>query len=51
VTTIEDAEHLLDTYSLSDLLDLNDLTEADALYFMLEEEFLYPPEIKPLDFE
>lgn len=51
VTTLEEAEHLLETYSFEYLLDLNDLTEADALLFLLEEGFIEPPEIKPLDFE
>lgn len=49
--TLEEAEHLLETYSLEEILDLNDVTEADALAFLLEEEFLEPPEVRPLDFE
>ena len=51
VIALEEAEHLLEIYTLEEILDHNDLTEADALLFLLDEEFLELPEPKPLDFE
>lgn len=44
-------ESILDTYSLEDILELNDKTEADALYFLLQQEFLELPEVLPLDYD
>jgi len=44
-------EGILDTYSLTDILELNDKTEADALYFMLHEDYLELPEPLPLDYD
>ena len=46
-----DYEALLETYTLTELIELNDLTEADALRFLVEEEFIELPDIKPLDFD
>ncbi len=48
---IEQAEALLDVYSLAEILEMNDLTEADALEYLLEQGFLDLPEIRPLEFE
>lgn len=48
---IKDAEALLETYTLTEILEMNDLTEADALEFLIEEGFIELPEVKPLDFE
>lgn len=42
---------ILETYSLEDLLELNDLSVEDALEFLVEEGFLELPEITPLEFE
>jgi len=42
---------ILDTYTLEELLELNDLTMEDALKFLVEEEFIDLPEITPLEFE
>jgi len=41
---------MLDTYTLEDILNYNDLTPADALVYLVEEEFLILPKIKPLEF-
>jgi len=41
---------ILETYSLEDLLELNDLTAEDCLEFLVDEGYLELPEIKPLDF-
>lgn len=37
---IEELESMLDTYSLEEILELNDLTMPDALEFMIEEDFI-----------
>jgi len=42
---------ILDVYSLEDILELNDVTTEEALEFMVEEEFIKLPTIKPLEFE
>ena len=43
------AEHYLSTYTLEEILELNDLTEADALEYMVNQEFIRLPEISPLE--
>jgi hypothetical protein len=48
VYTIVDTEKILQTYELSEIIEYNELTEADVLLFCLEEEFLKMPEINPL---
>jgi len=42
---------ILETYSLEDILELNDLTAEECLEFLVDEGFVDLPEIKPLDFE
>jgi len=49
-TTISYAA-ILDVYSLEDILELNNVTTEEALEFMVEEEFIKLPAIKPLEFE
>ena len=46
-----DYSAILDVYTLEDIFELNDLASEDALRFMVEEEFLSLPNIKPLDFD
>lgn len=41
---------ILETYSIEDILELNDLTTEDCLEFLVEEGFVSLPEIKPLEF-
>jgi len=41
-------EKYLDTYSLEEILEFNELTEVDALLYLVEQEFLRLP-IKPVD--
>lgn len=48
---VSEAEHLLDIYSLEELLEMNDLTEADALVYLVNTNYISPPEITPLEFE
>ena len=42
---------ILETYSLEELLELNDLTSEECLEYLVEEGYIELPEIKPLDFE
>ena len=42
---------ILNAYSLSELLEMNDLTDEDALQFMVEAKFVILPEILPVEFE
>lgn len=39
----------LETYSLEELYELNDVTEEEILKFLVETEFLVLPTIKPVD--
>jgi len=49
VTEYTYAEHLLQTYTLEEILELNGKTEDEALEFMLEAKFLDTPDPKPVD--
>jgi hypothetical protein len=42
---------LLETYSLEELLELNDLTTEDCLEFLVAHRFIHLPEITPLEFD
>jgi hypothetical protein len=42
---------VLDTYTLEEILELNDKTSEDCLEFLVEEGYIDLPSIKPLDFE
>lgn len=42
---------LLETYTIQDLLEINDLTEEDCLRFLVESEFMHLPKVLPLDFD
>lgn len=48
---ISEYSAILDTYSIEDILELNDLTTEDLLEFLVEEGFVKLPDIRPLDFE
>ncbi len=43
--------NILETYTLEEILELNDKTTEDCLEFLVEEGFVKLPSIKPLDFE
>jgi hypothetical protein len=47
---LTDYSTILETYTFSDLLEINDLTEADVLEFLVEKGFVSLPEILPLEF-
>jgi len=42
-------ERILQTYTLEEIFELNDLTEEDVLLFLVEEEFLELPDPEPVD--
>lgn len=44
-----DVELSLQTYELSEIFELNDLTEEDVLDFLVEQKFLKLPDYLPLD--
>jgi hypothetical protein len=44
----EDYENILEVYTLEQILEENDLTEADALEFMHVEHFLELPKVRPV---
>lgn len=46
-----DYSTILTTYTISEILELNDLTDEDALKFLVEEKFVKLPEILPLEFD
>lgn len=48
---LHEAEGILETYTLEEILEYNDLSLPECLQFLVDEEFLELPEIKPLDFE
>ena len=41
---------ILETYSFEEILELNDLTEEEALEFLVTQGFLTLPEVQPLEF-
>lgn len=41
--------NILETYSLDEILELNELTEVDLLHYAVEEGFLELPENLPVD--
>jgi hypothetical protein len=42
---------ILEAYTLTEILELNDKTDEDALEFMVEEKYIDLPPILPLEFE
>lgn len=42
---------ILEVYTLEDILELNDLTTEECLSFLVENEFINLPTIRPIDFD
>lgn len=42
---------ILETYTLEEILELNDITEEEALDYLVTQGFLNLPEITPLEFD
>lgn len=40
---------ILEAYTISELLELNDKTDEDCLEFLVEEGFITLPEVLPLE--
>lgn len=47
--THQKAKELLETYSLDELLEQNDLTEEDVLVALSEQGLIQLPEVQPLE--
>lgn len=47
--TIQEIEKYLRTYSLEEIFEINELTEEDVLYYLVEQEFLELPDPSPVD--
>lgn len=41
-------ENYLEIYSLEEILEQNEVTEAEALQFLVDQEFVKLPDIRPL---
>jgi hypothetical protein len=42
-------KYLLEAYTLSEILEMNDLTEEDALEYLVDQGMVKLPDIKPLE--
>jgi len=42
---------ILETYTLQELIELNDIDEEDILRILIEADVLHVPEILPLEFD
>jgi hypothetical protein len=42
---------ILETYDLSEIIELNDLTQEEVLEYLVDQHILKLPDIKPLDYE
>lgn len=42
---------VLDCYSITELLELNDKTEEELLIFLVEEGYIDLPDVQPLDLD
>lgn len=47
--SIEEIDKILECYSLEQIIQLNDLTEAEVLLILVEEDVLKLPHILPVD--
>ena len=51
ICNLTDYTAVLEVYSLDDLLELNDITEEEALQFLVEAKVLTLPSVKALEFD
>ncbi len=42
---------ILDTYDLSEILDMNDLTQEEVLEYLVEQGMIKLPDVRPLDYD
>lgn len=45
---IEEIENILDVYDIEEIFELNGIETVDVLYFLVEQEFIELPKIRPL---
>lgn len=50
-TSITSLTAILEVYSLTELFELNDITEEEALDYLVTQGFLKLPDIQPIDFD
>lgn len=48
---LTDFAAILEVYSITELLELNDKSEEELLTFLVEDGYLTLPEIRPIDFD
>jgi hypothetical protein len=48
---ISNIERVLQTYSLTEILELNELTEEDVVEILLRHEYIEIPNPKPIDLD
>jgi hypothetical protein len=46
--TYTEIENILQTYTLDDILELNDCTLEDVLYYLVDQQYLILPEPEPV---
>lgn len=51
MVTLNQIEKVLKTYSLEEIIELNNLTEDDVLYFLIEQNFVSLPSPMPVDLD
>lgn len=51
MVSYKEIESILQSYSLEEILEYNDVSPEDALEFLVDEEFIKLPAIKPLEFD
>jgi hypothetical protein len=51
VITLAKAEKLLETYSLEEIIEINERTGAEVLEFLVNETFLNLPDPEPVDLD
>jgi hypothetical protein len=51
VATLLQIDKYLDTYSLQEIFEFNDLTESEVIEFLVNEEFITLPNPRPCDLD
>lgn len=48
---LSEVERILQTYTLEEILELNEKTEEETLIFLVSSEFISLPDILPVDYD
>lgn len=51
MVTVLAIEKILETYSLEEILEFNEVTDADTLLFLVEQGFVHLPNPSPIDLD